>query len=32
MDISIVLYLPISPSYSFYLLSKLSLRNTNNII
>ena len=27
MDISIVFYLPLSPSYSFYLLSKLSLRN-----
>lgn len=29
MDISLVLYLPLSPSYSFYLLSKLSLRNLN---
>ena len=31
MDISIVFYLPLSPSYSFYLLSKLSLRNLSNL-
>ena len=31
MDISIVLYLPLSPSYFFYLLSKLSLRNSNKV-